>query len=223
MEDHHVDRFGIVTGEPKRNRVTPTGDIVAIPLRGAWCGNRGNLHDHGTSIVRFHKSALWIVCALQYKDQHLTQWAPGRYTLLFFHDEAVAFAAGHRPCALCRRPAYERYRDAWVAGLGGARPPAASIDRRLHSERVFRGTHRRRVHTMPWPSLPVGTFVLADEGAQLVVSDAVVPWSTYGYGTPQRRPRTGRAQVVTPPATVAVLRAGYDIQVDATAAAAAPS
>ena len=26
--------------------------------------------------------------------------APGRFTELFFLDEATAFAAGHRPCAL---------------------------------------------------------------------------------------------------------------------------
>jgi hypothetical protein len=208
---------------PKRNRVTPTGEIVAIPLRGAWCGNRGNLHDQGTSIVRFHNSALWIVCALQYKDQRVAQWAPGLYTLLFFHDEAVAFAAGHRPCALCRRPAYERYRDAWVAGLGGDRPPAAAIDRRLHAERLFRGTHRRRLHTRPWPSLPVGTFVLVDERPQLVLDDAVVPWTTDGYGAQRRRPSQGDATVLTPPSTVAVLQAGYEVQIDHTAVAASRS
>jgi len=38
---------------PYRNRVTPLGDIVAIPLRGAWTGNRGVLHS-GHDIVRFH-------------------------------------------------------------------------------------------------------------------------------------------------------------------------
>ena len=100
---------------PRRNRVTPLGDIVAAPLRGAWCGNRGNLHDRGTDVVRFHDGKLWIVCALEYRNRRLEQWAPGRYTLLFFHDEAVAFAAGHRPCALCRRTDYQRYRDGWAA------------------------------------------------------------------------------------------------------------
>jgi hypothetical protein len=200
---------------PKRNRVTPTGDIVAIPLRGAWCGNRGNLHDDGPSIVRFHKSALWIVCALQYKDQRLTQWAPGRYTLLFFHDEAVAFAAGHRPCALCRRPAYERYRDAWVAGRGGDRPAAMAIDRQLQSERLVRGSHRRRLHRMAWSSLPAGTFVLVDGRPLLVLDDAVVPWRTEGYGAAAGRPRAGDVDVLTPPATVSVLRSGYEVQIDA--------
>jgi hypothetical protein len=118
-------------GRPHRNRVTPMGDIVAIELRGAWLGNRGILHE-GTDVVRFHRSDLWITCRLQYRDWRLPQWAPGHFTVLFFHDEAVALAAGHRPCALCRRDAYDAYRQAWVAiagriGAAGAAdgPPVA--------------------------------------------------------------------------------------------------
>jgi hypothetical protein len=206
-----------VTAGPRQNRVTPTGDIVAIPLRGAWCGNRGNLHGRGTTILRFHAGSLWIVCALAYKDQHLAQWVPGRYTLLFFHDEAVAFAAGHRPCALCRRTAYERYRDAWVAGSGGHRPAAAAIDRQLHAERLVAGTHRRRRHRVSWPSLPAGTFVLVDDRPQLVLDDAVVPWSVDGYGQPAPRPTDGDVDVLTPPSTVTVLRSGYEVQIDRSA------
>jgi hypothetical protein len=94
-----------------RNRVTPAGDIVDIPLRGAWTGNRGVLHD-GREIVRFHAGDLWITCALTFRDRWREQWLPNRYTHLFFHDEAVSFAAGHRPCGECRRPAYTAYRDA---------------------------------------------------------------------------------------------------------------
>jgi hypothetical protein len=212
-----------VTGGPRPNRVTPAGDIVAIPLRGAWCGNRGNLHDRGSTITRFHNGPLWIVCALVYKDRCLVQWAPGRYTLLFFHDEAVAFAAGHRPCALCRRADYERYRDAWVAGNGGDRPGAAALDRRLHAERLFPGRHRRRVHQLPWRSLPTGSFVLVDGTPRLVVDDIVVSWTTGGYGPAERRPAQGDVDVLTPPSTVAVLRAGYEVQIDQSAVAASRS
>jgi hypothetical protein len=208
---------------PRPNRVTPTGDIVAIPLRGAWCGNRGNLHDRGITINRFHNGSLWIVCALQYRDRRLTQWAPGRYTLLFFHDEAVAFAAGHRPCALCRRPDYERYRDAWVAGIRGDRPAAAAIDRQLHAERLFAGTHRRRRHRRPWVSLPTGTFVVVDGRPRIVMEDTVVPWTTDGYGTAERRPSRGDVDVLTPPSTVAVLGEGYGVQIDQSAVAASRS
>ena len=104
---------------PARNRVTPLGDIEAFPLRGAWTGNRGILHS-GHEIVRFHASDLWITCALRFKDWWHEQWQPHHFTWLYFHDEAVSFAAGHRPCALCRRDAYDAYREAWPGPLPSA-------------------------------------------------------------------------------------------------------
>ena len=196
-----------------RNRVTPLGDLVAIELRGAWTGNRGNLHQ-GTEVIRFHRSQLWITCALAYKDWKLAQWAPGRYTVLFFYDEAVSFAAGHRPCALCRRPAYQAYQQAWAAGLGVAVPQAAEIDRQLHGERIVRGTHRRQLHRSRWPDLPAGTFVLPGDEPALVLDDAIVGWTVRGYAAARARPAAGAVQVITPPSTVAALRAGYRPQID---------
>ena len=203
---------------PKRNRVTPMGDIVATPLRGSWLGNRGILHE-GTDIVRFHCSNLWIICALQYKDWRLAQWAEHHLTVLFFHDEAVAFAAGHRPCALCRRGAYNEYRQAWASGNGTTLPWAKDVDRQLHVERIVRGTHRRRLHAAAWPSLPEGAFVRLDDGdPALVMPDRVVRWSPAGYGRTEGRPTGGTAQVITPPSTVAAFRAGLRPQIDASAA-----
>ena len=192
------------------------GEIVAIRLRGAWTGNRGVLHE-GTEVSRFHRSALWITCALQYKEWRLRQWAPRHFTVLFFHDEAVALAAGHRPCALCRRDAYNAYRRAWAAGNGAAVPKASEIDRRLHGERIVRGTHRRRLHPSTWPALPAGTFVLVAGQPALVLDDALVPWTTQGYAGARARPGVGTVQVITPPSTVAALRAGYQPQIDAMA------
>lgn len=199
-----------------RNRVTPTGDIVAIPLRGAWIGNRGILH-RDREIVRFHASDLWITCALEFRGWWREQWLPGRYTHLFFHDEAVSFAAGHRPCAECRRPAYNAYRDAWVAELGGPVPSAQDMNRQLHAERIVRGSHRRRLHWLPWDGLPPGAFVMLGGEPALVLDGSVLPWTPAGYGPPRARPRAGTAAVVTPPATVAVLRAGYPVQIDKSA------
>jgi hypothetical protein len=199
---------------PKQNRVTPFGDLVAVEQRGAWLGNRGVLHE-GERIVRFHRSQLWIVCALQYKDWRLPQWQPGHFTVLFFHDEAVSLAAGHRPCALCRRPAYEAFRRALAEGTGIEVPRAGELDRRLHGERIVRGTHRRRFHPAAWPELPDGAFVLHDGRPTLVLGDAVVPWTTTGYDRPEQRPRSGTAELITPPATVAALRTGYVPQIDA--------
>jgi hypothetical protein len=196
-----------------RNRVTPTGAIVAAPLRGAWTGNRGILH-RDREIVRFHASDLWITCALRFRGRHHEQWQPGHYTFLFFHDEAVSFAAGHRPCAECRRPAYTAYRQAWVDGLGGAVPSAKQINQRLHGERLIRGTYQRQLHRTEWSTLPDGAFVLLDQTPAVVVGDQLTEWTTSGYGSRRRRPRAGDAVVLTPPATIAVLRAGYPVQLD---------
>lgn len=199
---------------PARNRVTPLGDIEAFPLRGAWTGNRGIIHS-GREIVRFHASNLWITCALQFRGWWREQWLPHRWTHLFFHDEAVSFAAGHRPCAECRRADYTAYRDAWAGELGVAPPKAYEMNHALHGERIVRGTHRRRLHDMDYAGLPDGTFVLVDGVPLLVLGDALVEWTRAGYGDRRVRPRRGRAAVITPPSTVAVLRAGYPVQIDA--------
>jgi hypothetical protein len=189
------------------------GDIVATPLRGAWTGNRGILHAD-REIVRFHASDLWITCALRFRGRWHEQWRPHHFTWLYFHDEVVSFAAGHRPCAECRRADYNAFRAAWVDGLGGAEPSAKQLNQRLHAERIVRGTHRRLVHPMPWADLPDGTFVRLAGTSALVVGDHLTTWSPTGYGDRLSRPADGIAEVVTPPATVAVLRAGYPVQID---------
>ncbi|MFL5911559.1 MAG: hypothetical protein ACJ768_13420 [Gaiellaceae bacterium] len=190
------------------------GDIVAIPLRGAWTGNRGILHD-GTEIVRFHASDLWITCALQFRGRWSEQWRPHHFTWLYFHDEAVSFAAGHRPCAECRRDAYNAYRVAWAQGLRVDPPSAKQMNRRLHGERIVRGTHRRRIHAMQWADLPDGAFVMLDTGPAVVIGRTLVEWTHAGYGERRRRPCRGQANVITPPSSVAALRAGYPVQIDA--------
>ncbi len=198
---------------PARNRVTPMGEIEAFPLRGAWTGNRGILH-RGREIVRLHASDLWITCALEFSGRWHEQWRPHHFTWLFFHDEAVSFAAGHRPCAECRRQSYDAYRAAWVEGLGVEMPSAKEINRRLHGERIFRGTHRRRIHELPWGGLPDGAFVLLDETPAVVVGDELREWTREGYRGRRPRPARGDARVITPPSTVASLRAGYPVQID---------
>ncbi|MGH3502104.1 MAG: hypothetical protein ACRDQA_14650, partial [Nocardioidaceae bacterium] len=147
----------------EQNRVTPLGDLVAIPLRGAWTGNRGILHE-GRRIVRFHASDLWISCALRFGGRWSEQWRPHHFTWLYFHDEAVSLAAGHRPCGECRRGDYFAYRDAWVDALAGVPPSAKQMNHQLHGERIVRGTHTRRTHTMPWRDLPSGAFVRTVDG-----------------------------------------------------------
>lgn len=192
------------------------GDLLAVPLRGAWCGNRGILH-RGTDVVRFHASALWITCALSFKDWRLPQWEPGHFTLLFFHDEAVSLAAGHRPCALCRRPAYDAYRQAVARVEGGAPYRAKELDRVLHAERLHRGTRRRRLHSIAWADLPDAAFVMHNGSPAIVLGRRLVPWTTAGYGAPAPRPRGGTVEVITPPTSLAALHSGYRPQVDPSA------
>lgn len=198
---------------PARNRVTPLGEIEAFPLRGAWTGNRGILH-RGREIVRFHAGDLWIICKLEFRGRRREQWQPHQFTFLYFQDEAIALAAGHRPCAECRRAAYNAYRSCWADGRGVPTPSAKEINRQLHGERIVRGTHRRRLHQTPWRDLPDGVFVLLEDAPTLVLGDRLVEWTHEGYGGSRTRPRRGEASAITPPATIAALRAGYPVQID---------
>jgi len=189
---------------PHRNRVTPYGDIVPSSLRGEWMGNRGCIHE-GYDIVRPWNGRRWIICRLEYKGWVAPKWEPGRWTPLFFHDEAVALAAGHRPCALCRRGDYVRYRDAIAA------TSADAIDLRLHRDRLDGRT--KRTHRRPWRALPAGVFVEVDGAPALVRPHDLVPWSAdSGYGLSRSRPTHGDAIVLTPATSVDGIAAGYPVQ-----------
>jgi hypothetical protein len=187
------------------NRVTPFGRIEAVEQRGLFLGNRGCVH-RGREIVRPWQVRRWITCALEYKGWVAPKWEPGRWTPLFFWDEAVALAAGHRPCALCRRADFDRWLDAWESA-SGEHPRVDPMDRRLHADRLD-GRGQRR-HAAAWPNLPTGAFVLVGATPALVLSDRLVPWSAAGYGASLDRPSRGDATVLTPRATVEVLRHGY--------------
>ena len=192
---------------PRRNRVTPLGEIVADPARGLAFGNRGCLHDDHGAIRRSHAGRLWITCRLRFKDRRRALVQPGRYTELFFLDEATALAAGHRPCAECRREDYTRFVEAWPGELpSGARAPA--INDRLHAERLT-GQGAQRHHDAPLDELPDGAFVLRDDAAWLVLGDALRRWTPAGYADAVARPARTRAVVVTPPSLVAVLARGW--------------
>lgn len=201
-------------GVPAPNRVTPWGEIEALPQRGLFLGNRGVLHRRPRELARRWQVRRWITCALEHRGWVAPQWEPRRWTPLFFWDEAVALAAGHRPCALCRHPDHVRWLDAWQAAFG-ERPRVDPMDRRLHADRLDGRVPRR--HAAPWPDLPTGAFAAVDAAgagagapvAALVLADRLVPWSAAGYGPPLDRPARGVATVLTPLATVAVLRAGY--------------
>jgi hypothetical protein len=195
---------------PLQNRVTPLGEVVAHPGRGLVYGNRGCLHDDAGRIRRSYSTRRWIACRLEFRGRRrhpLLQ--PGRFTELFFLDEATAFAAGHRPCALCRRGDYDRF----VARWRERRPEQAgadAIDTQLHSERMDFGTRRKRIQRARIERLPDGAFVLRDDDPWLVVGDELLRWTAAGYADRARRPAAGNALLITPPSLVHVLAGGWD-------------
>lgn len=192
-----------------QNRVTPLGELVADPARGLVYGNRGCLHDEQGRIRRRYATRRWIACRLEFKGWKRTRLLqPGRFTELFFLDEATAFAAGHRPCALCRREDYNRFRELW-AGIHPRPRDADTIDAVLHEERLAPGNRDRRVHDVAYDELPDGAFVLRDGEPHLVLESRLLHWTPAGYRNPVRRPANGQARVITPPSLVAVLGSGW--------------
>src|SRR5262249_33704005 len=117
---------------PRQNRVTPFGAIIATPERGTFMGNRGVLHDAEGRIRRTWQVKRWLLCLLQVRGRKRSILTPGRYTELFFLDEATGLAAGHRPCAECRRDCFKAFCRAWLAGNPGHDVTALAIDERLH-------------------------------------------------------------------------------------------
>lgn len=129
----------------------------------------------------------------------------------------MSFAAGHRPCAECRRASYNAFRTAWAAGLRVDLPSARDMSRQLHRERLIAGSHQRRIHELPWSDLPDGTFAFLDGIPAVIVGDHLAEWTHDGYGRRRDRPRAGLASVLTPPSTIAALGAGYETQIDESA------
>ncbi len=183
---------------PLQNRVTPLGDLVADSARGLVYGNRGCLHDASGRIRRRFDGKRWIACRLRFRDWHRSPLLqPGRFTELFFLDEATALAAGHRPCALCRREDYNRLGS--ILGRVGA----DAIDAQLHGERT--GVRP----SVGLDELPDAAFVLRDDEPWLVLGAQLLRWTPAGYS--ERVPRPGgRAALITPPSHVAVLRCGWE-------------
>lgn len=187
--------------------MTPLGELITSPERGLVYGNRGCLHNDRGEIRRHHNGKLWIACRLRFRGWHRSPlMASGRFTELFFLDEVTAFAAGHRPCALCRREDYNRFREIW-SGLHPGRDRAPAIDAQLQVERWR--DRAQRLHAAPFRDLPDGAFVL-DGIPKLVLGRELLSWTPGGYTDRERRPRRGDATVITPPSLVEVLRAGWE-------------
>lgn len=211
---------------PRRNRVDPFGDLHAVNARGLFTGNRGCVVDDHERVVRHHGSQLWIVCVTRYRDWRWPLARPRRWTPLFFLDDAVALAAGHRPCGLCRRTDYLDYRDAVTRAAGASTPLRAhELDARLRGERLQRGrglerAGDRKLWRAALAELPDGT-VIVDAAAQcsLVLGASLRPFAFDGWGAPQPRRGDAEVSVLTPPTSVAALAAGFRLTLHASALA----
>ena len=193
-----------------QNRVTPEGEIVATPERGLLMGNRGGqMHDGERRLTgRRWVSRAWITCLLDYKGWREQIMKPGRYTQLFFLDEATALAAGHRPCGLCRRTDFGRFLALWPhRAASDGQPKVAAIDLVLHAERLLPGRGKRD-HEEAIAEIPAGCFLRLGDDSHLVTADGLLPWSPFGYGRPIEKPARGQFAVLTPRSSSRAIRLG---------------
>ena len=214
-----LQKIGLALEMPLQNRVTPEGDIVALPDRGLFMGNRGILHDAEQRLhVARWRHPHWIICVLAFKNWHRKVMQQGAYTELFFMDEATAFAAGHRPCALCRRSAYLDFQGALKAALHrDHRLSAVSLDRMLHAARIIDGSRQQRRFEARLNDLPDGTLIKChdegnperDRGSWLVQGQYLLRWQPGGYDRRVRRTNGVTVDVLTPRPTVLALQQGY--------------
>ncbi len=201
----------------RQNRVTPFGGLIATKCRGTLMGNRGRLHDDRQRIRRAFACKRWLICVLEFRGRRRTIMAPGRYTELFFLDEATALAAGHRPCAECQHARYQLFRDVWAAAnpdvASSSIPSADEMDGVLHTERVGPGGVKRTYLGLP-AELPAGTMVAdGSDRPFLVLGQTLVPWEPGGYGRAVPQPAGVEFRVLTPRSVVRALAAGYPVAI----------
>lgn len=200
---------------PLQNRVNPEGDICVSKARGALMGNRGCLHNEARKIVSRSKRDAWVTCITELKAgwEKRTPMTPGAYTELFFLDEATALAAGHRPCASCRRDRYDAFFAAWATGnRNGTKVLAGEVDKQMKQDRGPAAL--REVSALA--GLPDGVIVkqIATGAFYLIRANKLYPWSFDGYGPAQALTAAkGPYTILTPASTVKALQNGYTAEI----------
>lgn len=195
---------------PLQNRVDPRGAIHAVPARGLFTGNRGVIHDPATKTLlsRRWTTKAWIVCALDHprgcRREPMGRNAPSGgagWTELFFLDEVTALAAGHRPCFYCRREVALSFRSCFGAAS------AKAMDDVLHRQRLAAGNEPAALSGAGLAALPDGAMIESGGLFYALRRGRALPWRFSGYGAPE--PPPDHARLITPPATVAALGAGF--------------
>jgi len=205
--------------QPLQNRVDPFGAIHTVAARGMFTGNRGVIHDPDTRTLlsRRWTTKAWIACACNFRGRkrevmgrNARSGAAG-WTELFFLDEPTALAAGHRPCFFCRRQRAADFLRRFGDIFGIAAPKVAEMDTRLHAERLASGGKPRSVPHAEIGALPDGAMIALNDAAYAVRAGMAHGWSFQGYGAARAIAELpdGDWRLLTPPATLAVLAAGY--------------
>lgn len=198
---------------PLRNRVDPWGHLHAANARGSLMGNRGKIHNEQRQIVHDWQRLPWVTCALEFKGRKREVFAPNAYSELFFLDEATAFAAGHRPCASCRRGRYDEFKANWLAANGArfslTNTSIDEIDKLLHAERVnvsgVKVTFESRLR-----DLPLGALVEINGESFLVWRQGLMRWSFSGYSALRPQPPSSTlVRVLTPESIIRTFAGGY--------------
>ncbi len=195
---------------PLQNRVSATGSIERSNARGTLMGNRGVLHNSKKEVVHQFRNKAWITCLLEFKGRQRQLMSPGAYTELFFLDEVTAFAAGHRPCAECRRKNYNDFRASWSVGNkwdGGATVRAPEIDSVMHEERIEGG--KKLTWKGELAELPHGAMFQVDGETYAVCDGVPMQWSFDGYREAAGKNFPNMVDVLTPHSVVSAFSAGY--------------
>lgn len=198
------------------NIVDPTSSISQESAPFSFVGNRGPLHD-GNRIVRHAREVDWLYCVTSAMDDPREFMSPGNFTELFFLDEATALAAGHRPCAQCNRARFDQFVTFWKMANGVDEVSAPEIDFTLQRHRV--SETGQVTYCANADELPAGVMIrVSGRATPLLLFSyehpkrrehwCVYPWSSHGYGVKEPRPE-GPVEVLTPRATVDVIRAGF--------------
>jgi len=189
-----------------QNRVDPFGVPHAVPQRGAWYGNKGCLHDASGRVRRSYSGKRWIICVCDFKGRRRALLQPGRYTELFFHDEATAYAAGHRPCAECRRADWTQFMDLWADEFGRAKTDA--VDAVLHTARL--NGKARRLVAVDARAVPIGAVIALGDLPVLRGPTGWHGWRFSGYTPVPKVPETVHA--LTPMPVLKLLARGLPVQ-----------
>ncbi len=196
---------------PLQNRVSPNGEIKSVKSRGEFLGNRGIIHNEQKEIIAPFKIKGWVTCRLEFKGRKRELMAKGRYTELFFLDEATAFSAGHRPCAECRRTRYNEFKTKWLEANQNLLPDTSTsitnIDKIIHQDRIDK--KQKVTYQDKMNLLPKGTMIQIDSIEYIIWNKEVFKWTFEGYEPTHINITDKNVIVLTPKSYVEMFKKGF--------------